>query len=137
MNEPILHWKTKQFTGLTGSSTVNWDTFDFSSAPFPTVGFTVLRAIIDVDCIAIAVNDLGTTYPTNYSVKVVYTWVRSTLSGTITSTFVRLNNTGGQITWAISNTGGAGALRITAVGQATTNSFNILMAARIVAYGDI
>lgn len=152
MNNQYLRYAEKQFTGLTGTGVINWDPFDFSSSPFPsTASFSVLRCTVDIDCVALAVTfDTGATYHTAYSATVVYSWRVSGFVGTIVDKIEYIKNgspvpasnpfswTPGssEMSWAVSNGGGAGALRVTATATSTTNTFNVSMAARIVAYVD-
>ena len=125
--------KVKSFAGLTGSASVTWDPYDFTNSNiFPSTSlFSVLRCTIDIDLLALSANDLGATYPINYAAKIVYGWKKATFTGFIVNSDVPLNNTGSSITWSISTAGGAGAMRITATGQATINTFNVVMAARL------
>lgn len=134
MNAPVLDWKVKQFSAVPGSSTVNWDTFDFTSAPFPSsASFTALKCIINVDCVAVTASDAN--YNLDYSAVIAYCWKPSGSNGQILSTFVNLNNGGSFVTWSTS-VGGAGSLRVSATISASVITFNITMAARIVSYCD-
>jgi hypothetical protein len=141
VNAQVLHGATKQFTGLTnpsGVTTVSWAMFDFTAAPFPsTASYSVLRCTIDVDAVAI---DTTKQYTRGYSAKIIYTWTVSGTAGAIlTASLFYADGTlagGDEMYWTFT-VGTAGAPTLSAVANHSAKTYNVSMAAEIVAYADI
>lgn len=124
----ILGYYTQRFTGLTGTNHTEFRPFDFS-----TFGLTSrARAIIEVDCVALATSDLGNSYNDYYSARLIYTFVPPT-TGSLNATYITFN-AGVQLNWSSSAVSSPYGIEIACTGQATSATFTVFCAARIVSF---
>lgn len=128
-SKKILDFNSQRFGGLTGTNDVLFRPFDFS-----TYGLTsVTRAIIEYDCVALATVDTGNTYNDAYSGRMIYTFYPAGPSGALVANYNSFNP-GTQTNWSASAVTSPYGIEIACVGQATTKTFTVFCAARIVAF---
>ncbi|HTQ02951.1 MAG TPA: hypothetical protein VMI54_03810 [Polyangiaceae bacterium] len=127
-SQRVLDWTVTRFTGVTGSASIQFVPFDFSTHGLSNT----CRCVIDVDCLALASTDHGATYSNQFIARVVFTWDPTT-HGTIVKQVVDANDNT-DIQWNLSASGTAGSFQVQAVGRGTTSTFSLCCAARIVSY---
>lgn len=127
MTKPVQVWNSQAFRGLTGTASVQFVPFDFSS-----FGVTSqVRCVLEVECVALASNDAAATYPTVYSAQIVFTWNPTGNVGTVVKKMNEVTDGTSFIAWNVSGNGTHGSFQVQAVGQGTTNTFDLCCAARI------
>lgn len=132
MTTEAYAWRKVRATGLTGTDSIYLIPFKFGDGSHPTPA-ALVRMGIELVALALASNDLGTTYPTYYSNEFILSYAPGS-PGTcsIVATKTPFAGVSSDLTWnPVAGAIGSDSFAIRVDAQATTKTFTIGLAARV------
>lgn len=128
-------WRSVRYSGLTGTNSVYLTPFNFGDGSYGNP-VNLVRMVAEVNAVALGSTDTGATYPTYYRATFVLSYAPgSPGTCTIVASHVDWNSGGSDLIWSpIAGAVGPASFSVQVAGQATTKTFSIALAARVVSW---